>query len=106
MEIGRITFRQIQSQRPSPSSFTMPSYATSGAIPLQWESIDSAPKDGTEVLAWRAGWDRPSWVAWRTNSRTNTDFWNDVEEQDCYDIETEPPTHWVRLPVLPRGVEK
>lgn len=72
-----------------------------GAIVNAWLPIESAPKDGTEVFAWRVGW-RPAWVRWILNPRTNTEFWNDADELDVYELENEPPTHW--LPIeLPDG---
>ena len=63
--------------------------------------IDTAPKDGTIILAWRRGWERPAFVRWVFNDRTQTEFWNDSVEWDAYELESEPPTHWIPLPDLP-----
>lgn len=67
----------------------------------KWENISTAPKDGSLVLAWRHDWERPDWVRWRFNYRTETTFWNNDGEDDSYENQTEPPTHWIRLPALP-----
>jgi hypothetical protein len=66
-----------------------------------WHPIDTAPRDGTRVLAWRAGWEESRFVRWIFNRRTQTEFWNDAEELDDYELEQEPPTHWFPLPDLP-----
>lgn len=66
-----------------------------------WQPIETAPKDGSLVLAWREGWDKPCFVRWIFNSRTETTFWNDSIEYDFYENETEPPTHWLPIPEIP-----
>jgi len=60
-----------------------------------WQTIDSAPKDGSPVLAMRADWDLPMYVHWIKNPRTETEFWNDWHELDAYELEVSPPTHWL-----------
>lgn len=72
-----------------------------GQTNMNWQPIDTAPKDGRLVMAWREGWTNPSWVRWVFNDRTQTTFWNDSEEWDEYELESEPPTHWIELPPLP-----
>lgn len=67
----------------------------------EWQSIESAPKNGSLVLAWREAWEEPRFVRWSYNYRTKTAFWNDDIEQDHYENETEPPTHWIKLPPVP-----
>jgi len=66
-----------------------------------WQSIDTAPKDGSRVFAWHEKWDVPGFVRWALNPRTNTEFWNDALEWDAYELEQEPPTHWLPLPHVP-----
>ena len=66
-----------------------------------WQPIDAAPKDGTNILAWRDGWSQPCFLNWRTNTRTHTAFWNDRDEEDAYWLEQEPPTHWLPMPSPP-----
>jgi len=64
--------------------------------------IDSAPRDVMQpVLAWREGWELPRWVHWCLNPRTRTEFWNDWYELDGYELESEPPTHWLPMPPYP-----
>lgn len=67
----------------------------------QWCPMETAPRDGSAVFAWRPSWYRPRFVRWVLNYRTGTEFWNDVEEWDHYELETEPPTHWLKLPPVP-----
>lgn len=66
-----------------------------------WLPMESAPRDGSDVLAWRSDWDRAGFVQWRHNYRTKTDFWNDRDEQDAYEYEANPPTHWFPVAALP-----
>lgn len=47
------------------------------------------------------GWDLPRWVHWCRNPRTGTEFWNDWYELDAYELELEPPTHWLPMPPYP-----
>lgn len=68
---------------------------------MHWQPIETAPKDGSHVLAWRSGWDRPAWVRWVWNPRVGREFWNDADEWDAYELESEPPTHWMPLPDPP-----
>ena len=67
----------------------------------EWLPMESAPKNGMLVFAWHKDWELPAWVQWRVNSRTLTAFWNDVWEQDHYDNEDNPPTHWHPIAVPP-----
>lgn len=71
---------------------------------MTWEAMESAPKDGSRVLAWREGWDNPRFVRWVLNGRTGTEFWNDADELDAYELEREPPTHWLEIPAPPGRV--
>jgi len=71
---------------------------------VTWQKIDNAPRDGRPVFAWRQGWTLPFFVHWALNPRTGTAFWNDIDEWDQYELEEEPPTHWLDLPILPSGL--
>lgn len=78
-----------------------------GAVSGQgWQPMDSAPKDGSIVLAWRSGWERPAFVRWVYNNRTKTTFWNDSLEWDAYEMESQPPTHWIPLSEPPKENER
>ncbi len=70
---------------------------------MDWQPIDTAPRDGSTVLAWRADWERPSFVRWALSARTGTGCWNDADRSDGCSLEEEPPTHWLRLPPLPQA---
>jgi hypothetical protein len=58
---------------------------------LEWRPIESAPRDGTRVIMWGAGWDGPQTHTWQTAERAEQELahWHD------------PPTHWMPLPAHP-----
>ncbi len=72
----------------------------------QWRTIESAPRDGSTVYCWRSGWDGWVELSWRRNTRTKTEFWNDPLEQDAYEYEHNPPTHWFPAHVVPNPPEQ
>jgi hypothetical protein len=58
-----------------------------------WQPIETAPKDGTEVLAWRGG--RRGIVRWHENSS----YWDEWHRPTAH-CRVEP-THWMPLPLTP-----
>ncbi|RSE85539.1 hypothetical protein [Achromobacter denitrificans] len=87
-------------------------------IPAGWKPISSAPKDGTEILAWRS--DCGQFIASYTSADS---FPMTQDELDAWDEETlfakdwftqwpqayrlegiEVPTHWMPLPDAPGSV--
>ncbi|MCV6799333.1 DUF551 domain-containing protein [Achromobacter ruhlandii] len=87
-------------------------------IPAGWKPIESAPKDGTEILAWRS--DCGQFIASYTSADS---FPMTQDELDAWDEETlfakdwftqwpqayrlegiEVPTHWMPLPAAPGSV--
>lgn len=74
-----------------------PMYA-SPAEPSGWRPIESAPKDGTTIMGWRAGWG-PCECRWEVDfdgDECSFAGWVDLNADD----ETRP-THWVPLPLPP-----
>lgn len=74
-----------------------PLYA-SPAEPSGWRPIESAPKDGTTIMGWRAGWG-PCECRWEVDfdgDECSFAGWVDLNADD----ETRP-THWVPLPLPP-----
>ena len=81
---------------------------------MNWESIETAPKDGREILCWKAGWERPCFLRWKSNPRIEAahragvnldlavEYWGDPREYDDYDDAKDgaAPTYWLPL-VLP-----
>jgi len=83
----------------------------------EWISIDTAPKDGTEILAWRddcgcmiARWDCAETLL--TDSEIEAGGWNedDLFQEDWFFADffsggrlegSEAPTHWMPLPEPP-----
>ncbi|NTG73240.1 hypothetical protein G6M02_07840 [Agrobacterium rhizogenes] len=57
-----------------------------------WADMSSAPKDGTDILAWHPHWRDPEIVAWNSGEQAwcnGSWCWNDA------------PTHWRSLPAPP-----
>jgi hypothetical protein len=61
--------------------------------PAVWQTIDSAPKDGTPVVCCYRGFDGPIILKWFKYNGTH--WWRDG------DGEAHEPTHWVALPNEP-----
>lgn len=57
-----------------------------------WRPIETAPKDGTDVLLWA-----PHWKAAATGWTFGGDPWQGCRK----DTVTKPPTHWQPLPSPP-----
>lgn len=53
-----------------------------------WQAIETAPKDGTRILAWRSG---DIFIA----------RWHKMLDAWCDEKEVLRPTHWVPLPEPP-----
>jgi hypothetical protein len=84
---------------------------------MQWEPIETAPKDGSRVCCWATGWE-PCFLIWKQNHRIvdahkhnqnldlSEEYFGDPFEYDDYEL-AEPgngPTHWVRLPTVPADI--
>jgi len=75
-----------------------------------WQPIETAPKDGTEVLLWgpycgcpaTAQWTGKAWAAYWDGWRVveyMSDFGTDYREFDM-------PTHWMPLPEPPTSLNE
>lgn len=73
-----------------------PLYAAPQGVPV-WLPIETAPKDGTEVLVGHKDGSQAV-VFWQYRKRTGTAGWRDG---DCDLINW--PTHWMPLPAAPKG---
>ena len=71
---------------------------------MGWQPIETAPRDGSLIVCWAAGWTRPCFLCWKTNSRLpGVAYFGDPDESDDYEL-AEPgggPTHWHPLAALP-----
>ncbi len=56
----------------------------------QWQPIETAPKDGTEILIYHRDWDAIHMAAWATNRLTSKGYWMCVADWSAEAI----PTHW------------
>lgn len=69
---------------------------------MKWQDIDTAPKDGTEVLVWdrmvlRACWDDP-WDSGNSSWHLGACLAFGDESTECN------PTHWMPLPNAPESL--
>jgi hypothetical protein len=70
-----------------------------------WQPIETAPKDGTWVLAHRADWTLPENVQWHQG--VNRGYWQTMDNGwvSASQQKTCGPTHWMPLPPAPRDGE-
>jgi len=74
----------------------------------EWQPIETAPKDGTTILAW-GPYSEPATYQWRTNVRLVgwVPVWDGflvIEYQSDFGTEyktADPLTHWMPLPQPP-----
>lgn len=71
----------------------------------EWKPIDTAPKDGSEVLLYLgAPWlkiEKARWYAPWSNWQCGT-IPADPAREECYGIGSSVPTHWMPLPEGPQ----
>lgn len=71
---------------------------------MDWQPIETAPKDGSRVLLVRAGIDESafvgSWSLWSNKDYWTPDHW--VDDARNLDLIERPPTHWMPLPDPPQ----
>jgi len=63
----------------------------------QWQPIETAPKDGTEILCWVLGCDEHQVLWWSEHDCWKR--WGDTYEHYS-------PTHWMPLPMQPNAAMK
>tara|TARA_Y100000310_G_scaffold63233_1_gene58530 strand:- start:2296 stop:2508 length:213 start_codon:yes stop_codon:yes gene_type:complete len=70
---------------------------------MKWQPIDTAPKDGTEILVYgrskKERWQMFTVVFWQYNCWTLTETGGYAEDSDP----SLDPTHWMPLPDPPEG---
>ena len=73
---------------------------------MNWQPIETAPKDGTQILLCQENWG--PWVGWwGTHDGGRDDWWfldPSVDSRDklnCW-LLTSGPTHWMPLPEPPK----
>jgi len=68
----------------------------------RWMDISSAPKDGTNIIAWSPCFDQPTVVHWFISNDETCCGWFD-DELECYtnDDGSTELTHWMPLPKPP-----
>ena len=75
-------------------------YAYDYTLSLQWQPIETAPKDGTWILGWRKRKALEDQIeTWQYTADTSSHwFWANSADTNDYD---EEPTHWMPLPKPP-----
>ena len=64
---------------------------------MDWQPIETAPKDGTSVLLWSVEIREPVIGCWSTAHATIREWWVDSWGPPGFD----DPTHWMPLPEGP-----
>jgi hypothetical protein len=64
---------------------------------MEWQPIETAPKDGQRVLTFRSGFAESMAVAWFNNSGFGLACWVPVNGAAWPE-----PTHWMQLPEPPK----
>ena len=74
---------------------------------MEWQPIETAPKDGTRIMVWP-----PTWIGTASCARWNEDrhaknprpYWSRIDDHGRITISREKqPTHWAPLPCGPNG---
>jgi hypothetical protein len=69
-----------------------------------WRPIESAPKDGTRILAWRPELGEPYIVRWAVDEPFgDVETWTTDSEGPGYSSELADVTHWMPLPPSPES---
>lgn len=68
----------------------------------QWQPIDTAPKDGSDVLAWGPRWKQPDYIHFRNGGwcewvGLDTGEWEPITFSESF-----LPTHWMPIPEPPK----
>ena len=80
--------------------------AEAGYCVTGWQDIESAPKDGTKILAHAGG--ECYVIAWLNGEETDAgnDWWYvDDNKHGPFPLRGESPTHWIPLPKPPTTKE-
>jgi hypothetical protein len=67
----------------------------------EWQLIETAPQDGTNILAWEKDWQCPAVM--RRDVYDDTAYWQFCEDLISDEAGEGFPTHWVPIPELPKG---
>ena len=108
---GRKCLQALRIGKPGEDHFCLCALATPRKLTREqdgWQPIESAPKDGTQVLGFceYAAEDRKIWIALWIDDDAEPDggFWRDASHQDSMTSDAEP-THWHPLPAPPSSIE-
>lgn len=79
---------------------------------ITWQPIETAPKDGTRFLGYRpiseGEWEYEAFAIWwwYENPRVKRSWFTCTDEADAYEVENEPPSHWMPLPEPPGEIKR
>lgn len=86
----------------------------SSLIADQWQPIETAPKDSTNILVWADGYEWPEVARYELYNNHDIEeesgepgFWRYSDDlfADVCEIEEGELSHWMPLPPSPRGKE-
>ncbi len=82
-----------------------PDATSGGEAPGGWQLIETAPKDGTEILLWTT--DGLYAAAWCPKGRYGRSAgWHTYDGYEWHIIHSNPPTAWRQQPAAPHPQEK
>lgn len=101
--VGGVTWDNVPLLTPAEDGYWTPWHEAEAEITRLreaqgWQPIETAPKDGTPVLAWDEG--AVCIVTWVSGDSVDPDGWYDVQRLDP------APTHWQPLPPAPVEVNR
>jgi hypothetical protein len=73
------------------------------ALKAKWQPIETAPKDGTEVLIYGLAWEDAQRGNYYAVAAFLDGAWRDSPEDVDDGWEMNSPTHWMPLPTPPEG---
>ena len=68
---------------------------------MNWQPIETAPKDGTEVLVFWPYWSRKPFIAFYSGDVGGWDGERCLSPTHCEAYAERAPTHWMPLPEPP-----
>lgn len=70
---------------------------------MDWQPIETAPKDGSAIVVWPPTWRGVLSVArWDSDyGKKSKPYWRRVDAYAVMDSRSNPPTHWASIPAGP-----
>jgi hypothetical protein len=72
---------------------------------MEWQPIETAPKDGTRILGWSSDARRVLPIRWQGPPKTPAD-WPSGWRDDTLFLYSKDVTHWMPLPPAPSSTQQ